>query len=466
MPARYRHGVRHAAEPMSTPATARVGQISAVLLTAVWISELGFLLSRLPALASIATVGLGVFVVLALLRASHHIRVLFLLVTVASVSIALALDDASVLLRGFERAQIFGAFFPSVLLLRATVDVSPRIDRLRQGLSRLSRAQARNWTLYGAHGLGAVLNVGAMAILAPVVAREATEEERAVLAGSAARGIGTAVMWSPFFVAMAFISQLVPAAALWQAILAGAGIALIGLLLSHLMFTRELGAAQFVRSVRQLGVLVLPMAVMVGSVVACSLLASVTGLQAVALLLPLLCGAYLATRGGAVAGTTARRALASFGRLADELLIVVGALVLGVAIASAPQIRELAAAMTPTLISGAPLLALLILVLVGLGQIGLHPMIGASIVVPVIAIGSFGINPVVLVAATVFAWGLSASISIWTLPVAVAATTFNVPVARLWTGKSAAYAALLGVAGIAYFALLNAWLAGGSDAIG
>jgi hypothetical protein len=35
-------------------------------------------------------------------------------------------------------------------------------------------------------------------------------------------------MWSPFFVALAFISQLVPAVPLWQAMLAGSGIALIG----------------------------------------------------------------------------------------------------------------------------------------------------------------------------------------------------------------------------------------------
>lgn len=440
------------------------GPASSGLLALVWVAELGFLLFRLPLLSTLATVGLAMFVMLAVLRASRHIRVLFLLVGTASVTIALAFADARALLRGFERAQIFGAFLPSVLLLRATADASPRLDRLREGVGRLTEAQARNWTFYGAHGLGAVLNVGAMAILAPVVARNAGDDERTQLAGCAARGVGTAVMWSPFFVAMAFVGQLVPSVPLWQAMLSGSGVALIGLLVAHLLFTGELAAGEFAASVRRLGALVLPTVVMVGVVVGATLAFGLSGLQAVALVLPLLCGGYLVCRGGAAIRDTARRTLASFGRLADELLIVVGATVLGVVIGAAPQVRELAAGMTPALIAGAPLLAATIVVLVGLGQLGLHPMIGGSIVVPIIASGAFGIEPSVLVAAAVFAWGLSASISIWSLPVAVAATSFGVPVRRLYNRGTAAFAAAMLLAGIVYFALLNAWFVSGSRA--
>jgi len=439
---------------------APVGQWSGALLAVVWLAELGAIVTRQPLLSSLATVGLAAFVLLAVLRASRHIRVLFLLVSSASVAIALTLADAGALLRGFERAQIFGAFLPSVLLLRATAEESPRIARLREGIGRLSPTQARNWVLYGAHGLGAVLNVGAMAILAPVVTRDASDDERAQLAGAAARGVGTAVMWSPFFVSMAFISQLVPAAPLWQTMLAGAGAALLALLASHLLFARDLGATAFAGSIRQLGALLLPTGIMVGTVVAATLVFGVSGLQAVALMLPLLCLAYLATRGGAAIRATAQRTLQSFGRLADELLIVTGATVLGVVIGSAPRVADLAAGMTPTLISGAPLLAALVVVLVGLGQVGLHPMIGASIVVPIIASGAFGIDPVVLVASAVFSWGLSAAISIFTLPVAVAATTFGVPVRQLYTAATARFAVLMIGAGVLYFALLNTWLGG------
>jgi hypothetical protein len=116
---------------------------------------------------------------------------------------------------------------------------------------------------------------------------------------------------------------------------------------------------------------------------------------------------------------------------------------------------------TPGVIAGAPLLVALVVTFVALGQLGLHPMIGASLLVPVIAAGAFDISPPVLVAAVVFAWGLSASISIWTLPVSVAATAFNVPVARLWTRSSIRFAIVLAAMALVYFAAVNAWLVSG-----
>ncbi|HET9023222.1 MAG TPA: hypothetical protein VFN64_01540 [Burkholderiaceae bacterium] len=438
----------------------RLARISGWLLLLVWLAELGALLTHAALLSTVATFGLIAFVVLAWLRASRHIRVLFVLVAGGAAGIALFLGDPRVLVRGFERAQIFGAFLPSVLLLRATVETSPRVARLRVGVGRLTDEQARSFTLYGSHALGAVLNVGAMAILAPVLERHAGDARRVELAASAARGVGTAIAWSPFFVAMAFTSQLVPAAALWQTMLIGAVSALLGLALAQFMFTPKMNARDFVESVRQFGPLVVPTLVMVGCVVACTVLLGYSGLQAVALVLPILCVAYLVTRGPAVASGAARRALASFGRLADELLIVVGALVLGVAVGSLPQVAQWATGMSPGVIAGAPLLVVLVVIFVGLGQFGLHPMIGASLFVPVIAAGPFGISPPVLVAAVVFAWGLSATISIWTLPVAVAATTFGVPVAALYTRRALAFAAVWCAAALVYMAAVNAWLVG------
>jgi hypothetical protein len=448
--------VGHAA--LSAPGTTRLAQASGWLLLVVWLAELGALVTRVPVLSQLAMAGLAAFVVMALLRASRHIRVLFVLVTGAAVAIAIVLWDASVLVRGFERAQIFGAFLPSVLLLRATVESSPLVTELRSGAGAMSNDQARNFALYGSHTLGAVLNVGAMAILAPLLARDADDERRAALASSAARGVGTAIMWSPFFIAMAFVSQLVPAAPLWQVMLIGAGASAMGLALSYLMFTPQLTAGEFAASIGRLGPLVVPTAVMVGAVVACTVLLGFSGLQAVALVLPVLCGAYLIVRGPAVASGAARRTLKSFGLLADELLIVVGALLLGVSISSIPQVSQLAAGVTPGVIAGAPLLVALVVAFVALGQLGLHPMIGASLLVPVIAAGAFDISPPVLVAAVVFAWGLSASISIWTLPVSVAATAFNVPVARLWTRSSIKFAIVLAAMALVYFATVNAWL--------
>lgn len=439
--------------------SAPLARVSAWVLLLVWLAELGALAGGGPLLSAVAAAGLALFVLFALLRASRHIRLLFAAIAGIAIALALLAGEPQWLARGFERAQIFGAFFPAVLLLRATAEESPRLPSMQLGVDALSPAQARGWTLYGAHGLGAVLNVGAMAVLAPVVTRGADDARRLQLAQAAAHGVGSAIMWSPLFIAMAFTSQLVPQAALWQCMLIGAGTGAIGLVLSHRLFMPELRAAALLAAVSHLRPLWAPMAVMVGGVIACTLLLKLSGLQAVAVVLPALCALYLAARGRAAARAAWNRAFTSFGRLADELLIVVGAMLLGAVVGALPPVVALAEGMSPSALTGAPLLIAMVVILVALGQAGLHPMIGISVFVPVFATGAFGISPPLLVAAAVFAWGLSASVAIWTLPVAVAATSFDVPVARLYSRAAIRYLLLVGALGLAYLVAVNSVLA-------
>jgi hypothetical protein len=63
-------------------------------------------------------------------------------------------------------------------------------------------------------------------------------------------------------------------------------------------------------------------------------------------------------------------------------------------------------------------------------------------------------------AAAAFACGLGAEIPVWTLPLAVAATTIGVPVRRPYTASTARFAVLMIAVGVLYFALLNVRLGG------
>jgi len=444
---------------LSLRAASRLAPVSALLLASVWIAEMVRIFHPAPALAAIAAASLAAFVVLALARASTHIRVLSLLAVGAAVAMAWSLGSPEPLASGFAKAQIFGAFLPSVLLLRATVEASPRIEGLRGDLVSLGHGAAQNWTQVGSHVLGAVLNVGATAILAPVVARGTAAQRLPDLARSSARGVGGAVMWSPFFLALAFTSQLVPQAPMWQSMLVGLGLATIGLALSYFLFTPELGWKGYVASIGRLGPLVMPMVLVVGAVVGATLAFGWSGLQSVAVVVPILCLGYVVTLGATEGRGVLRRTIANFSRLSDELLIVVGATILGAAVAALPLVRDLGASMTPDMISGPALLAIMVVVLLILGQAGLHPMIGSSIVVPVVAAGGFDVCSVVIVAAGVFAWALNASISIWTLPVAVAASTFGVSARAMLSRRTLQFAALHALAGLAYLGAANALLA-------
>lgn len=433
---------------------------SAGLLAVVWLLELSNLARPSRLLSAFVMAGLLAFVLLALLRASVHIRVLFAGVGGLAASIAAMKSEPALLVAGLERALVFGAFLPSVLLLRATVENSPRIASLREGVEALDGQARENWMVCGSHALGSVLNVGTMGILAPVLGRDASASDRVALAAASVRGVGTAVMWSPFFVSLGFVSHLVPSVKLWEVMALGAGLALAGLALSGRMFTPNLGVAGFLASTGRLLPLVVPTVVIVGTILAVATALSLSGPAAVAAGVPLLCAAYLAFAGRARAARVARDTLRSFGRLADEMIIIVGATVLGTVIARIPEAAAIAGTLTPSFLSGTSLIITLMLLLIAGGLAGLHPMIGATILLPILAGGAFGVRDVVLVETAVFAWGLSATVSIWTLPVAVASSMFGVPLRALATGRPLRFAALYVVVAAAYLSIANAWMAG------
>jgi hypothetical protein len=201
------------------------------------------------------------------------------------------------------------------------------------------------------------------------------------------------------------------------------------------------------------------MLLVIGAVVGATLAFGWSGLQSVAVVVPALCLGYVFTLGASRGRFVLRRTFANFGQLSDELLIVVGATLLGAAIASLPAVREIGASVTPEVISGPVLLAVMVFVLLVLGQAGLHPMIGSSLVVPVIAAGGFGVCAVVVVTAGVFAWALNASISIWTLPVAVAASIFGVEARQMVSRRTLLFALAHALAGLLYLFAANAFLA-------
>lgn len=156
--------------------------ISRYLLGGIWFLEVVDLFYPRAELRHAGVIGLALFIGLTLFRASRHLRVLCVALTVVAVSIAAAFGNWGAIPRGLESALIFGAFLPTVLFMRATAEES------------------------------------------------------------SVRGVSSAIMWSPFFVAMGVASQLVPTVKLWQIMPVGLSIGLLGLLTAHVMFGRGVDA--------------------------------------------------------------------------------------------------------------------------------------------------------------------------------------------------------------------------------
>ena len=155
--------------------------------------------------------------------------------------------------------------------------------------------------------------------------------EEAILGSSnfTVRGLGLAVCWSPFFVASAIAGQLVPGVRAWQTIVIGLALAMIGRAVSHLMFFRGADLGGGFRGIRPL---LAPIGLCVALVALVSAATRMSGLEAIVVLMPLLCGAYLAIQGAQAAADTFGRVFAGLGGLADEIIIMSVALVLGTAV--------------------------------------------------------------------------------------------------------------------------------------
>lgn len=426
-----------------------------MLLAAVWLLVVVDLLLGVPVLRTLAVGCLVAFLLSAVPRASVHIRVIFLIATAASGWSLLVAHEWAPVRRGLESGIIMGAFFPTIMLLRASADESPLIGATRERLAGFSDRQREMWVQAVAHLLGSFLMVGGYLIARAALPAEMPEARRIPLAETAVVGLGLAVLWSPFFVAGAIASQLVPTVSAWQLLLLGLGFALVGWALSFLLFYRGMGAAAVLPPLRGVATFAIPSAVLVAAVIAVSLATGLRSLEAIVLVVPLLCLGYLATLGWRRTARALGRVPRTLARLSDELIVFTAAMCLGAVVAGSGAGRELSQAIAG--LAGVPLLLITseVALIAGLGFAGVHPMITATLLLPLLVEAHRQIATLVVAFIVVFAWGLSSLAAIWTLPVASAATTFGVPVRRLAVGRNARFALVFGITGCFVLAMVN-----------
>ena len=185
-------------------------RLSGALLAALWLLVVLHLLLALPLLRTLAIACLGGFLACAVPRASLHIRLLCLVTAAAAAWDIAGTGDWTPVRRGLESGIIFGAFIPTIMLLRATADESPLLAATRARIDGWGEGQRELWVQAVAHLLGSFLMIGGYVIARSALPAELPEARRVRLAESATRGLGLAICWSPFFVSSAIASQLVP----------------------------------------------------------------------------------------------------------------------------------------------------------------------------------------------------------------------------------------------------------------
>jgi hypothetical protein len=407
----------------------RLLSLSGFALLFLLILEEMYLLSGKYIFSFAAIVFLCIFAVSAFARASFHVRAIFLITLAISATSMVWLGSIEPLWVGLHRAEIFGAFIPAVIFLRASFqDYSTLFANVRFNANDRPNPLLR--ALTGNYALGSLLNVGSLHLLASNLTASLATKDLPKLAQAAALGVASAVMWSPFFVSMGFVSAMLTQVSLGLLILVCLSISVFSLLVFQYYLTGRVSFQEIFSSLCSFKSLAWPLLVVTVCILGCSKLFGFSGAQSVVLVAPLLAVLLMLYRPVTIR-QTAINAAQGMSRISDELLIVIGAMLLSASVGSLPYLRELVASIEPALINPEVFILLSVLTLVGLGQIGLHPMIGASILVPLLSAQDFGIHPLIIGAMCVFAWGMSAAVSVWTLPISVSAAVFQVPVTRL-----------------------------------
>ena len=405
-----------------------------------------------------AEVVLALLMVLALARASVHIRVLALVLGAGTAAIAGRAGDWSVLERGLRSALAVGAFLPVVALVRATVHASPTVAAIRERVGAMTLPERRSWMTGGAQMLGAILTLGYVSVQRPMLPDALLEAERLSLAESGIRGLGMSMVWSPFFVASAVASQLVPSVAAWRIVALGLALSALGGAIAHLMYNRALDARSFLRALGRLAPIVVPTVLLVGAVIATSGATGWNVLQSVVVVVPACCAAYVAIAARGRARAVLSDVVAGAGRMGDEVLILTVSTVFGAAVAGVEMPAALADALRSVADRPGIVIAASVATITALGVAGLHPMVSAAVIVPTCVALGLPIADVVLSHVVVLPWSLSAMVAAWTLPVVVTSAAFGVPVRRLVFGANMRFVVAFGAAAVVVLIVLNAWL--------
>ena len=299
------------------------------ILFLLWANELIRLVWSPPVLQTAAGWLMIVFVVLSLPRIRRGTVYLCVPLAVLTAGLTLCFDQAAGVMRGFQDAAVFMAFFGSIVLLRALADRRPEISRARDLFTSLRTEQINGAFLVGAHVIGSILVVGVMAILAPILKHDADAVTRRRAAEVSQRGMCLAPLWSPFWIASAFATQQLPGVPAWEIMSLGLTMAAVGMILAHIMYARNVGLSDLWRALLGFAPIVPTVALCAALITGLSAVAGLSTLKALIATIP-----FLAVLTLIAASMTTLRAVATqtwrgSSRVGDEIVIVTAALVLG-----------------------------------------------------------------------------------------------------------------------------------------
>ncbi len=370
-------------------------------------------------------------------------------------------DAWHLVLAALDRTLIFAAFFGTIVVLRATADRRPETAAARDLFRGFDAGQRTGAFLVGAHVMGALLVVGALAILAPIQGPDATDKERRTTAETSLRGFCLAALWSPFWLAMAIVYQFVPDVPLWQVIGSGLALSVIGLVMAHLMFARGVGLRELWQAMKGFAPIAPPVAVCALIITLVTTFSSMTSLQAVVVVTPLLCLAALLAVGSAAPLSAVGSVYQGVGRITDEVVLVIVSLALGRVMEKALSDAGLTTLIASMQLPPEAAIAIVIGITTAASLVGIHQLVSITVLLVVLAPLSSGVAGVLMSQAALMGWALASMVGLTAVSIATAGAMWRVPMNELSFGPNLRFVALYGLVTTLLLMAANRLFAGG-----
>jgi hypothetical protein len=410
--------------------------MTTVLLALLWALSLSGIFFRHEIISSLSAAGVLVF-----LTAAYPVlrRITFAIVTtllVAAVALAMHYERLDLLWLGLERAVMFAAFLPTLALLRAAVSKDPRLERYRERLERVSPETRPLWIVSGSFVLASVLSVGSSAIFSSTLRDDAPEVERVAQARANVCGASLALIWSPFFVALAVVSDFLPEVSLLSLVGSGMFVSVLGQILATRIYARATPMKGSFETIAALSGFAMPVVATTILVVVARATTGLSTIQTMLVILPVLCVAYLAFRGRARTDRARRDVWDAMGRMHDDVAAVSAAMIFGVVLSGTPWMEGLEIVAFLAGFPAAAIVGACILLMALLGFAGVQPLVAGTICLIVLTGGSFGLTDLATGISVLAGWSASSMLSVSSLLVRVTAAQHGVRPEQLVIGRN------------------------------
>ena len=425
------------------------------VLFAIWAIELAGLVWSPPEMRTASGILMIAYLTLSLPRLRRGTIVLCLPLAVGAAALATWYGQWGAIFRGFAGGAVFVAFFGSIVLLRAIADRRPEIARARTLFTGLRREETNGAFLVGAHLIGAVLVVGVMALLAPILGRDADDATRRRAAEVSQRGMCLAPLWSPFWVAAAFAAQQIHGVPAWQIMGVGAALAAVGLVVAHVMYARGVGLGDLWRAIRGFAPIVPIVLLCAAAIAVLSSVAGLSTLKALIATIPALAVLVCVFEGRRYARVLAAETWRGGGRIADEVSVVTVAMVLGRVLEHAIHEAGLGSAIGALGLPPWAVIAAVVATITIAALVGIHQIVSLLVVFVVFAPLDTGVADVILMEAGLVGWGFASMVGVTAVSTATASAMFRVPRGQLIFGPNLAFVAVFGALSVVLLSVAN-----------